>query len=303
MDTAFFATIKPYCTYIIFAALLLAATPVRALTQQEFAVREDSLKAAIKRVAASTDTAMRVHLNSIFAMQLEQVLSQDSAFFYPFSNIPYLYQVASLNRLVRIITWNVPAPNKQLYFGYVLVRDSKKVPLATLHKLRDNRLPTKLAENKVLGKNEWFGALYVNLIERYLPNSNKPIYTLLGLSPTNNGVSNKKVIDVLCVDEHGVCTFGAPIFTKKNVRQHRMIFEYSTRAVMDLIYHEGTQQVVFSDLIPMHAPLRGRYEHYISGEGYNALKFVNGQWLYRENVRLPLNAASEEKVKKRGKIK
>jgi hypothetical protein len=287
---------------LLLALLLTLATPALALTRQEFAAREDSLKAAIKRVANATisDTAQRLQLNGIFAAQLEQTLREDSAFFYPFEAVPYLYQVASPNGLVRVITWNVPAPNKHYYFGYVLTRTSKKSPSATLHKLRDSRKPTKLVEGKTLGANEWFGALYVALVERYMP-GNQPTYTLLGLSPTNNGVSNKKVVDVLCVDGQGMCTFGAPIFAQKNRVLHRMIFEYSAHAVMDLLYHEGTRQIVFSSLIPMYEQLRGHYEQYISGEGYDALRFSNGQWLYRENVVLPSSVQGIRKVQERAR--
>jgi hypothetical protein len=286
-------------TLSLLALLLLLAAPASALTRQEFAVREDSLKAAIKRVANSTDTVQRLRLNSIFAAQLEQTLREDSAFFYPFEAVPFLYQVASPNGLVRVITWNVPAPRRQHYFGYVLTRASKKSPSATLHQLRDNRKPTKVAEDKTLGTDEWFGALYVALVERNMPGNNQPTYTLLGLSPTNNGRSNKKVVDVLCVDGKGKCTFGAPIFSKKNRVLHRLIFEYSQQAVMDLLYHEGTRQIVFSSLIPMYAQLRGQYEQYITGEGYDALKFSNGQWLYRENVKLPSSMQGVRKVQEK----
>ncbi|MDR1417207.1 MAG: hypothetical protein LBJ57_07310, partial [Prevotellaceae bacterium] len=66
-----------------------------------------------------------------------------------------------------------------------------------------------------------------------------------------------------------------------------MIFEYSAEAVMELRYHEGTAQIVFSNLMPMYSQLRGRYETYIPNDAYDALRFENDRWVFYENVELP----------------
>jgi hypothetical protein len=66
-----------------------------------------------------------------------------------------------------------------------------------------------------------------------------------------------------------------------------MIFEYSAEAVMELRYHEGTGQIIFSSLAPMYAQLRGRYESYIPGDAYNALRFEGGRWVLYENIEPP----------------
>ncbi|MDR1022256.1 MAG: hypothetical protein LBL94_03145 [Prevotellaceae bacterium] len=275
--------IKKSCLFF----LLVAGVPLFALTRQEFTQRERALRDAIRDIAKTSDSTQKLALNSAFAAQFEQTLRQDSAFFYAFDSIPYLYKVASADGLVRVITWNVPIPGRQEYFGYVLLRSNAGAARATLHALRDKRMHTKLVEGRVLGANEWFGALYTKLIDKQHPRTGKPVYTLLGISPCNNRISNKKVVDVLNVDSGGQCTFGAPVFVKKNRVTYRMIFEYSAEAVMDLRYHDGTNQIIFSNLMPMYSQLRGRYETYIPNDAYDAFRFENGRWIFYESIEAP----------------
>ncbi|MDR3365451.1 MAG: hypothetical protein LBO71_00570 [Prevotellaceae bacterium] len=270
--------------------LLAACRPLPALTRQEFSRHERLLKVAIREVAKATDSKQKLALNSAFAAQLEEVLRQDSAFFYGFDSIPHLYRVASPDGLVRVITWNVPAADGQKYFGFVLSRSSAHAARATLHALRDKRPATRLAEGKALTADEWFGALYTKLVEKRDARTGKPVYTLIGISPNSNGLSNRKVVDVLNVNSSGGCSFGAPIFVKKNKITHRMIFEYSAEAVMELRYHEATGQIIFPNLVPMYAQLRGRYESYVPGDAYNALRFENNRWVFYENVDPPSSA-------------
>ncbi|MDR0414282.1 MAG: hypothetical protein LBH84_02575 [Prevotellaceae bacterium] len=281
--------IKKVSTLLL--SLLAAAAPLLALTKQEFKQHERELKLAIQSIAKTNDSTQRIEQNNAFAAQLEQTLRQDSAFFYAFDSIPYLYRVASADGLVRVITWNVPLPGRQEYFGFVLSRSSAAAAQATLHVLRDKRMHTKLVEGRTLGVDEWFGALYTKLVDRQHHLTGKPVYTLLGLSPCNNGISNKKVVDVLNVDSSGRCSFGAPIFVRKNKVTCRLIFEYSAEAVMDLRYHEGMKQIVFHNLMPMYSQLRGRYESYIPSDSYNALRFENGRWIFHENVDIPSSVA------------
>ncbi|MDR3329441.1 MAG: hypothetical protein LBS63_04970 [Prevotellaceae bacterium] len=273
----------------LLAAALAAAPTATALSRGALRVREDSLRVAIERVADTpvADTGQRMALNRTFAALLEQTLREDSAFLYPFDRVPYLYRVASPNKRVRVFTWNVPLPTEQRYYGFVLARSSAAVSAATVSPLRDRRRATNLVEGIATGPSEWFGALYITLTERYLPATRQTAYTLLGISPCGDGASNKKVVDVLRIDQAGRCTFGAPIFVKKGKVLHRLVFEYSADAVMELRYHERTGQILLSALVPINAQLRGFYPSYVTGDAYHALRFANGQWRMYENVKLP----------------
>ena len=292
--------------YALIFTLLLAGNALHALTQEEFKRREELLRTAIKsvaaaceadttriaaqRIAADCDTTKRMVLNRIFAAQFEQALRQDSAFFYPFAAIPYVYQVSSRNGLVRVLTWLVPMPDGNRYFGFALTRKNRSDTKATITVLHDRRRTTRLVENAELAANEWFGALYTAIVERPIPYTNETLYTLVGISPIGgSSPSNKKIVDVLNVKPDGTCTFGAPVFVRKNTVNHRMIFEYSAQAVMELRYVESTRMIVFSTLQPMYPQLRGRYEHYIPGENFDAVRFENGEWRLREGVRPPSN--------------
>lgn len=276
--------LKILCLLFFFFA---GSAPLFALTRQELSRHERLLRVAIREVAKATDSKQKLALNAAFAAQLEQVLRQDSAFFYAFDSIPYLYQVASPDGLVRIITWNVPTADGQKYFGLALLRSHAGAARAEIHSLRDSRMATRLVEGKTLSAGEWFGALYTKLVEKRDAQTGKPLYTLIGLSPASNGLSNKKVVDVLTVSDSGTCRFGSPIFEKKNKLTCRIIFEYSPEAVMELRYHEPSGQIIFSSLEPLYTQLRGRYESYVTGDAYNALRFERGRWVFYENVEPP----------------
>ncbi|MDR2938258.1 MAG: hypothetical protein LBU92_04890 [Prevotellaceae bacterium] len=300
---------------LLLTFFLLSGSTLFAFGQKDFARRESELRTAIQRVAQvcngdtlriaaqhvtnDCDTALRMALNRSFAALLEETLRQDSAFLYPFDSIPYLYRAASPNGLVRTFTWNVPLPDGNRYFGFVLTRKTKADVAATLTTLHDKRLPTRLVEGKELGAHEWFGALYTTVVERTLPYSKATAYTLIGISPTGGEAqSSKKVVEVLNVKPNGECTFGAPIFARKGKLSYRIIFEYNAQAIMELRYVEKTKMIVFSNLVPMYPQLRGRYERYIPSESYDGLIFKQGKWLLEEAVRPP----STIRLRKRGKV-
>ncbi len=284
---------------ILFALTLLFLCPsLFAFSSKQLRQQEDSLRVSIQQVAAERDTAQRMALNSAFSERLAYVLRQDSAFDYPFDSVPYTYKATSPDGLVRMVTWNVPMPEGHRYYGFVLTRKSKNATAAAaLTTLHDRRRDTRLVESKQLNPNEWYGALYTTVIQRNMPYTTTPVYTLLGISPTGSG-SNKKVIDILNVKPNGECTFGAPLFARKGKVTHRIIFEYNAQAVMELRYLEKTGMIVFSNLVPMYRQLRGRYEHYIPSESFDGLSFENGQWVLREGVRPPSNI----QIQRRGKV-
>jgi hypothetical protein len=209
----------------------------------------------------------------------------DNAFDYPFDSIPYIYKVSSNDKLVRLITWTVPMNGTYLYYGFVQTRANKKSSISHLTALHDVRTPTPQAIQEKLSPQAWFGALYTELIEKR--DKDKIYYTLLGLS-LNDEKTTKRVVDVLCVQNDSLLTFGAPIFEgKRRVVQHRMIFEYSRQSIMHLKYNKKLDVIGFSVLESMYPKLRGVYEFYVAGDSYDGLKFENGRWRYLERVNIP----------------
>ncbi|MDR1226172.1 MAG: hypothetical protein LBK47_04650 [Prevotellaceae bacterium] len=268
-----------FLTFILLAALpqLLAAHPT--LKQQE-----DSLKVAIRRVAAMQDTVKKLALNRAFSDLFGQSLAAAGGFDYPFDSVPYLYRAASEDKRVRVITWTVPVKGAYRYFGFVQMRENRKSPVHRVVALTDVRIPTPLAVQEVLAPREWFGALYTEVVEKR--HEQKTYYTLLGLS-LNDERTTKKVVDVLCIQADSV-VFGAPIFErKKKPVQYRMIFEYSARSVMQLKYNKKLEVIAFSALESLYPQLRGQYEYYVAGDSYDGLKFEQGKWNYVEKVKVP----------------
>ena len=103
-------------------------------------------------------------------------------------------------------------------------------------------------EKQTLNNLQWFGCLYYKIITtKYAGNK---YYTLLGWDG-NNYLTTKKIIDILYFTRSGRPKFGKSIFTssKKQKKQKRIIFEFSSQTVMSLIYDERYKAIVFDHFV------------------------------------------------------
>src|SRR5688572_32007912 len=101
---------------------------------------------------------------------------------------------------------------------------------------------------KSLGPKNWYGAIYYDLVPFKV--KGKKYYMLLGFNP-GNGLSHKKVIDIVQVMSNGQPRFGAALFEKENKTIYRYILEYDARAKVSVRYDEKKKMVVFDHLSPV----------------------------------------------------
>ena len=126
------------------------------------------------------------------------------------------------------------------------------------------------------------------------------IYTLLAWDGYS-ARSSRKIIDVLTFDPVGIPQFGLPIFKTADGLKTRVIFEFSSNAVMLLRYDnqflvtrqrsdgqpktKKTGMIVADRLVPIDARLQGKFEYYVpSGDTYDAFIFGQGYWRFAEDV-------------------
>src|SRR6185436_1394299 len=261
-------------SFIIFFNLLFA---INSFSQNTLREKEMELKISGDSILRGSSDSVRQLSSLAFHANFEELLNNPESFKYAFDSLKNVSVLSPGDKTIRIYTWCVPAVSKDQYnyFGFVQLYD-KKLNKINLFALRDTMLPTEEAEKKSLNADSWFGSLYYKIIEGKFKGDK--IYTLLGWRG-NNRLTTIKVIDILIINK-GRPKFGAPLFKTEKGFKHRIIFEYTSQAVMSLRYNERKKMIVFDHLSPVNPGLKGRYESYGPDMSYDAYKFKGGKWAY-----------------------
>jgi hypothetical protein len=127
--------------------------------------------------------------------------------------------------------------------------------------------------------------LFYEIVEK--KEAGKTYYTLLGFD-FNNGISYKKYIDVLTFNAQGIPSFGAPLFagSKDSGIKSRIVFEYSSRSVLHLKYHETLDKIVFNWLYPIVPEKVNDKSYYVPDATYDGYEFKHGKWMKVNDVLL-----------------
>ncbi|MEO5570042.1 MAG: hypothetical protein ABIT08_14085 [Bacteroidia bacterium] len=235
-------------------------------------------------ILKGTSDSVRSLSNEVFQSKFETFLNDSGSFNYPFDSLKNVSVLTSTDNKIRIYTWMLPAisRDKYSYFGFVQSYNLK-LKKTSIFKLEEEKQPSEDAEKKSLSNKNWYGALYYKMLENKAAKGK--IYTLLGWRG-NNRQTTMKIIDVLMIDNKGVPKFGIPVFNTDHGLKHRVIFEYTSQAVMSLRYNEKKKMIVFDHLSPSNPDLKGKYEYYGPDMSYDALKFKNGKWTFMKNIEI-----------------
>jgi len=235
----------------------------------------------------------RIAAGNAFFIEFRTALENDKSALLAFDSIPGITRAVSEDGFVRIFTWNVPLSNgTHMYWGMIqLLNDSSEIVKLTSH----NAGASGLTAEKFSPLN-WYGALYYKIIDVEI--ENKKVYTLLGWDGFT-GEANRKLIDILSVDEFGNMTFGMPVFKTDQGIKPRVVFEYADKASMLLRYDyqainiqkrkkikkENAWMIVMDRLVPMDPSLKNMRKYYVpSGDTYDGYIFRNGYWTLVEEI-------------------
>jgi hypothetical protein len=180
----------------------------------------------------------------------------------------------------RIFTWFTLHKNGYQAHGLVQTTSKKfKSPIVT--PLNDQGEEIKSVEFKTLNAKNWFGALYYNMIPFKI--KGKKYWILLGFNP-GNGLSHKKVIDIVQIMNNGQPRFGMPVFEKEKKMASRIVLEYDARAKITLQYNEALKMIVFDHLVPQRPELADQHQFYVPDLSYDAFELVKTSWAYKPDV-------------------
>jgi len=268
---------------IILSFLLI---PFVILSAQEspgsiIAATEVWLLQKFEELHVSPSDANKENLNQAILDTFTSILPNPLAFDYPFDSLRRIGKLYSPDHKIRLITWNIPASDgTHTCYGFIQCKQKRKEP-CLVFLLSDRSGEINNPETSALNHNQWWGALYYDIILKRSKGSR--LYTLVGFNP-HDRYSNKKILDILFFGEDRQPFFGFPVFQTDKGTRYRMIFEYSPDVVMNLRYEPGHKMIIFDHLSPIEPALEGQYRFYAPDGSYDGFRFRNGIWEYQPDV-------------------
>lgn len=244
--------------------------------EMKLKVLSDSI---VRGVSDLSRQAALAEFNPLFL----DLLQNPSTFSFPFDSLKSVSKVKSEDGKIRIFSWTVQSrtENNYKYYGVVQLMNPKTGEMKRFG-LNEVRWTNEEAEQKELFPEEWYPALYYEIIERKV--KKKTWYFLLGWQG-NTPYTTRKVIDVLGIDSWNNVTFGAPLFfDDKQKKKQRFVFEYSAQAVMMLKYDKKKKMIVFDHLSPVSPSAKGQYQFYGPDFTNDGLIFRKGMWNYKSHL-------------------
>lgn len=235
--------------------------------------------ARAKELAATESQLARESASERLKSALRSLLEQPAGLTIALDELP-LSRVDALDGSFRLITWNFPLDDgSHRYEGFLLARSGK---LTTLFELRDQTASISNPELAELGPDRWYGALYYQVVP--VKKGGRTWYTLLGWKG-HSATETRKVIDVLSF-RGGKPRFGAPLFGRGKLKEHRKLFAYSFQLSMMLHYDQEQERIVLDHLSPMRADLAGKGALMGPDMSFDAFVWDKGQWRFERDIDL-----------------
>ena len=265
-----------FCTFF-----LLSSVSGQKVSKQLIAEYEDTLKVMAHTIMNAQTEQEKSVANHAFIKTLKEVLQYERSFNYPFDSLKTISIKTSSDNRVRVYTWILKKDSGTYqYFGFVHYKNKSKKRYEIIA-LNDNSENIRRPKNEQLDNKNWYGALYYEII--YIKKKGRKYYTLLGWDG-NNDVSTKKIVDVMYFSGKEIIKFGASIFRAGKTTTKRFIIEYNANSNISVRYEKEENRIVFDHLIPIRKDLYGLYEYYVPDGTYNALKYINGKWILKNDI-------------------
>ena len=265
---------------------VLAQMAVPGITPQDmdkFHIMEDSMAITSDSMYEAFLPDTHVFYSERFARQLVRALKIPNSYLYPFDKLKDKINIIYADdNSFRIFNWGIlPTPATKLYYA-AIQQPGEKLKLIGLHDYSEQL--GKGTEDSILTNGKWFGCIYYRIMSGMV--EGRKVYTLFGLN-AGSPISNKKVLDPLILDEHGV-TFGAPIFgvASENIPQRRInrfILEYKKDVQVSMNWNEERHVIIFDKLVSQVNDPHRKYTYVPSGQ-YDGFRWQNEMWNYMRDL-------------------
>lgn len=240
---------------------------------------ESELAALYSEIRTLDEVDARMAASDTFKEALRAQLYKSDALEYPFDSLR-MCKLLSPDKRFRIFNWNVPLENGQEHYEAILMVPDPKTGMVKLVELVDESADMTKVEGRLCKPENWFGALYYDIIPFKKGGDNQ--YILLGWDGDTR-ITNKKVIEVISFNGANI-RFGAPIFKTDEGMKKRILFTYGEQLSMSIVYREKEKQIVFDHLAPRNQSLQGQYQFYGPDMSHDALELKKGKWSWVSNI-------------------
>lgn len=194
-------------------------------------------------------------------------------------SLPNIGQITPPDQAFRIVNWNtIDSAGSHVYYAVVLHQGPQKLWVASI--LHDSTDLNDVRENRKIGPDNWYGALYYKAIVSKW--KKKTLYTLLGWDG-HDRLTNRKLVDVISF-EKGRPVFGSPVFKVDRKTRHRLVYEYGEEATMLLRFDEKIGMIVMDHLAPKEPYLKGNFQFYGPDLSHDGLEFYQGKWIFNLDI-------------------
>ena len=268
-------------TYILIIAGFIFYSET-ALAQE---TNESSLEIQVlfeKLFYAQSDSS-KDSINKVIISKLEVYLFEPENDYSELESLKNLYVVNSEDKYIYIFTWaTLYSGNKYKYFGFVKYY-SKEMRKYYVEKLNHHSKGKDDITNRTIMPDDWYGSVYYSLI--YKKYKGKRQYILLGWDGIDQ-FTNKKIIDIIVIEEGEIPVFGEDVFKTETGYKKRLFFEYAERVTMTLRYDKDFEMIIWDHLSPSKQELVGHYEYYGPDMTYDGFIFEKGIWKFISDVDL-----------------
>jgi hypothetical protein len=252
-----------------------ASSILNAQDSSFFIQSEIRLASQYSKILEEGNTS-RENLAVQFFHEFFLVIDHDSSYYYSFDKLGKIGKIYSPDRKLRIYSWNIPVNlDENLYYGLIQFYSKQEKKYKTIKLIANN------CQEQISSVYQWHGALYYQIAETKY--AGQKYYTLLGLD-LNNSLSNKKIIDIIKIDDLSQLNFCPKLIEYKGKMVDRLVFEYNKKAIMTLHYDERKKMIIFDHLSPQKPSLEGKFQFYGPDFTYDGLKFEDGHWKYYANI-------------------
>jgi len=276
---------------LLYATLIANAGSAQSTMNNKFL--QDSLGKLSSVIWKQKTDSARLNASTVFFEKFHSVLNAQSVGSTSFDSIPGITIAKSEDGKLCVYSWNVPVSDgSNKYFAFIqLTGDSSGViPLVS------GKTTSGESTNEIYTPESWYGALYYKIIDVKI--SGRTVYTVLGWDGYTKE-ANRKLIDIISINNDGDIIFGMPVFKTENGVKSRIILEYADKANLLLRYDyqairvekrkkikkENAWLIVMDRLVPMDPSLKGIRKYYVpSGDTYDGFLFRNGYWTLVEDI-------------------
>ncbi len=217
-----------------------------------------------------------------FTELFEKKLSTPDSFKDEMKDIQWVSKMYSLDTSVRVITYQIQvAEDRFKSFGFLQESNGTLIKLNAVNaELEDD------IEYLDLDPQNWYGALYYNIIESEIDGTT--YYLLFGYDGYSK-YDRRKLVDVLYKNEEEEWTFGSEIFEvqKEGERadvKKRILIEYSADSNVTLNFQSGLDMIVHDHLIRRIGSMPGQGATNLSDGSLVGYQLKESKWQYVERI-------------------